>query len=353
MNYEINYFNTLDEFITSNHDNNFTYLLYVGEGCDFDFLKLQKLKITCYGAIFPEIIFNNKNYKSGLLSYKLPLNSRALIIEDISNFKTKTILKDYASVIAILDGLSPYISYFLEQLFESLDANSELIGGGAGKLTLRQEPIIFKNNGIFQDAALLVGLKKEIHVGVRHGWKYLEGPLIASSTNKNILHQIDYKSAYDIYKNIVENNCRLTLNDDNFFEIAKSYPLGIVKLNQEVIVRDPIVKDKDSLVLVGDIVQNSIINILVGDKVSLIESAGLACQEAKKSCNQEFEKVIMFDCISRVLYLEEDFKEELNEVQKHTNNKPIFGALTLGEIANEGNIHINFFNKTCVIGLLC
>jgi hypothetical protein len=353
MNKDINYFNTLDEFLTSNHNGNSTYLLYAGEDCNFDLSKLQETKINCYGAIFPEIIFNNKNYKSGLLSYELPLNSSALIIENISNFKSKTILEGYASIITIIDGLSPYISSFLEQLFESLDANSELIGGGAGKLTLKQEPVIFNNNEIFQDAALLIGFKNQIHVGVRHGWNYLEGPLIASSTNKNILHQIDYKSAYTTYKDIVEKDSGLVLDEDNFFQIAKSYPLGIIKFDQEVIVRDPIVKDKDSLVLVGDMVQNSVINILKGNKDSLVESAGLACMEAKKSCNQEFEKVIMFDCISRVLFLEENFNEELNEVQNQTNNKPIFGALTLGEIVNEGDIHINFFNKTCVIGLLC
>ncbi len=107
------------------------------------------------------------------------------------------------------------------------------------------------------------------------------------------------------------------------------------------------------MVLVGDLTENSVINILKGEKESLIKASGKATDEAIKKCTGEVESVIMFDCISRVLYLEDDFKEELYEVRKHTNNKPLFGALTLGEIANEGDIYINFFNKTCVIAVIC
>ena len=64
--------------------------------------------------------------------------------------------------------------------------------------------------------------------------------------------------------------------------------------------------------------------------------------------------VILFDCISRAIYLGDDFADELKEIKRNIKpNKNLFGALTLGEIANNGNEYIIFYNKSCVIGLLC
>lgn len=55
------------------------------------------------------------------------------------------------------------------------------------------------------------------------------------------------------------------------------YPLGIVKFNNQTIVRDPIYIDQNkNIVLVGDIFQNSTINILRGDVNNLIKSSGTA-----------------------------------------------------------------------------
>lgn len=198
---------------------------------------------------------------------------------------------------------------------------------------------------------------------------------MVTSSNKNILKSLNFMDAFEVYKsvveedsglkfnnafetykNVVENDSGEQFNEDNFFDIAKSYPLGIVKFNKEIIVRDPIAKDeKGNMVLVGDLEQNSTINILKGNKKSLIESSNNAIKKALESNNNKLEikNVVLFDCISRCIFLEEDFKEELGGIKKQVSNETLFGALTLGEIANNGNEYINFYNKTCVVGVLC
>ena len=56
------------------------------------------------------------------------------------------------------------------------------------------------------------------------------------------------------------------------------------------------------------------------------------------------------DCISRVLFLEGDFEQELQAVSR--SGIPLIGALTLGEIANSRNDYLEFYNKTSVVGVL-
>jgi len=345
------YCNSIEEFLELSRGHENIWLLLVAEECSFDFSLLNASDTQCYGAIFPEIIFANKHYSKGLIA--IELEEKPLLIEDMNaNIADDIGLDGIESMLVFVDGLSTSIDSFLFSLFEVIDEDCVLFGGGAGKLTFEQEKVIFTPDAIYKDASLIIPFKKEIKVGVNHGWEFLEGPLVATSSEKNILKKIDYEDAYTVYKRIVEQDSGLKFNKDNFFELSKSYPLGIVSIDNEVVVRDPILVQDNALVLVGDMPDNSIINILKGSKPHLIEAAKKAAQQAYDT-QLNNEMVFMVDCISRVLFLEDSFKEEIGSVNEIIGNTPLVGVLTLGEIANNSKSYIDFYNKTCVVGVLC
>ena len=62
--------------------------------------------------------------------------------------------------------------------------------------------------------------------------------------------------------------------------------------------------------------------------------------------------VLIFDCISRSMFLDNGFQEEPDRVSRVFEERPLFGALTLGEIASNGSMSIEFHNKTCVVAAL-
>jgi hypothetical protein len=345
------YFKSLEEFTNNVDGETGIWLLLIGEACIFSHSMIDSISVKCYGGVFPEIIYESKHYKDGLVA--IELENTPLLIKDITQDIPEDIeLNNIASMFVIVDGLSAYIDSFLFSIFELIDEDSVLFGGGAGKLTLEQEKVIFTPEGIYEDAALVISLTQSVNIGVSHGWEYLEGPFVATSSDKNVLKKIDYENAFDVYKKVVEKDSGLVFNKDNFFEISKSYPLGIVSMDNEVTVRDPIFAKDGALILVGIMPENSIINILKGENAKLINAAEAAAKEAyTEDCKPEM--VFMIDCISRVLFLEDSFKEEIQIVQKITNNIPLVGALTLGEIANNSKTYIDFYNKTCVVGVLC
>ena len=345
------YFQSIEEFITFKGTKKSLWLLLVAEESSFSYESLGDALSDSYGAIFPEIIYDKEHYKIGVVA--IELEKKPYLVKDIQNpMLEDEELSDIESMLVFVDGLSPYIDSFLFSLFEVIDEDTILFGGGAGKLTLEQERVIFTPEGIYENAALLIAFDNPTRVGVKHGWEFLEGPLVATSSEKNILKKIDYEDAFEVYKRIVQEDSGLTFNDNNFFEIAKSYPLGIVTIDNEVIVRDPIFVQDGALVLVGVMPENSIINILKGEKSHLLGAAKQAAQEAY-SQSKNAELVFMIDCISRVLFLEEFFKEEIESVYDIVDETPIVGALTLGEIANNSKSYIDFYNKTCVVGVIC
>ena len=348
------YFQTLKEFQENFLTKEGTFLLLVAEECDFSYTQLQESSLQCYGAIFPEIIYGKNHYKTGLIVVELA--TKPLCIENIGDThkiqQYKQELEEKTSLFVAIDGLSDSIDSFLFSLFEVINEECLLFGGGAGKMTLQQENVIFTPDGIYKDAALLVDLKSKISLGVKHGWEQLKGPFVATSSRKNILDKIDYNNAFDTYREVVENDSGVKFTKDNFFELSKSYPLGIITLDNEVIVRDPIMMHDGSLVLVGAMPQNSVISILKGKKENLLLAAKDAAQVALAE-QKSPDLIFMVDCISRVLYLEDAFDEEIASVKKITGDRPLLGVLSLGEIANSSKNYIDFYNKTCVVGALC
>ena len=59
---------------------------------------------------------------------------------------------------------------------------------------------------------------------------------------------------------------------------------------------------------------------------------------------------LIMDCISRSICLGKRFPHEL-EVLQVTGHLQV-GALTIGEVANNGQDYLEFYNKTAVVGIL-
>ena len=331
------------------------YILFIAEKSKYMYNFIKEQDKQLYGAIFPQVIFDDTNYDSGCVICEISDSTNITLIENISNDFDVIIedeIENAKTIFTIVDGSSEDIQLFLENLYETTTPESSIIGGGAGLLTLEQEPVIFSSKGIYKNAALLVYGLKEINLGVQHGWEMLSGPYISTKTEKNILKTINYETAFDLYKKVVEEDSQKIFDNTNFFEIAKEYPLGIHVSNGELVVRDPIVTQNGELVLVGEMDQNSIIYILKGNKKNLINSAGLAIDEAVDNNPNDIETTLVIDCISRVLYLEDDFSQEIKAIKSKVPACQLFGALTLGEIANKGKQYIEFYNKTCVIAVI-
>lgn len=352
------YYRCINDFLDNNKNSTGKKLLLVAEYTNFELELLEKYQGELAGAIVPFIVYNEEYFNKGVISCDLDEDNDFFLVEDLSNFTIEqSFFKQSKSLVVLVDGLSSYITDFLDSLFQNTPENSQIIGGGAGKMTFEREPVIFTKYKILKDAAIIITLNKRLSLGIQNGWEYLEGPFLTTSSQKNILKTLNFKNAFEVYKNVVEKDSGMKFGDDNFFDIAKYYPLGIVKYDKEIIVRDPILVDEDNnIVLVGEIPLNSTINILKGKGENLIKSSQLAIKKAMKNleCDVQEYNVILFDCISRSISLGDKFIDELVEIKKSINpTKNLFGALTLGEIANNGNEYINFYNKTCVIGVLC
>jgi len=329
-----------------------SYLLLIAE--ETPFLEMPKYEgVNLCGAIFPRIVFKDKTYASGIIVAKLNQNA-ALQIIDMDNPYQLHPTADTNSVLTIVDGFSTQIADFLEAIYSILPENAKLIGGGAGKTCLIQEPVIFDTYRFYMNAAIIITSSSSIGIGVKHGWNSLFGPFIATTCKGNLLEKINYKDAFSVYKEAIEKDSDMRFDSTPFFKISQRYPLGIVRYNKDFLVREPMTTNGINLSLAGKLDENSVLSILKAEKEDLLQAAKEAAEISRSDKEDEtIQSVFLVDCLSRYALLDTCFKEEVHAISKVFDKKTtIWGVISLGEIANDNQEGIEFYNNTCVVGTL-
>jgi hypothetical protein len=326
---------------------------------------LNKRGINFFGGFFPGIIHGRNKYEEGALLMTFPslgkpylvkgLNTERITFPDFEKEMLEKPKEKYTAMI-LVDGLTSNISLFLSEMFNRLGNSVHYFGGGAGSLSLQQEPCLFTPEGLVQDAAIVGFLKLKSNLGVHHGWKRIMGPFVATRTRKNIIAELNWRNAFQVYRETVEKDSKKKLTYENFFDISKTYPFGVHKEGMEDIVRDPIrVNEKGELICVGEVPENTVLSILKGKKDSLIQAAGQAAEESLRGKVKKIRQSLIADCVSRTIILQKYFAKELEAVNQKLiapapHHTPA-GILTLGEISSYGEGFLEFFNKTIVVGV--
>lgn len=315
----------------------------------------QKSKLVITGGIFPEIIVQGERKQSGTLL--IPLKNQldlarislgqelTEIQKQIENLAWQMMEED-CSLFVWVDALAPKKVPFLELLFNHFGSYVHYLGGGAGSLSFNSQPCVIDNFGIHENTVVVAYSKKKIAIGVAHGWSTISEPFKVTKAINNHLLSLNQRPALDVYREIVEAHAGKKIDEADFFTTAKSYPLGIAKIDAERIIRDPFAIKENGLLLVDPIQEGEMVCIMHGNIESLLQGAALATQRANSKSSPHQQQLFCIDCISRVLFMQDEFYKEIETIN---SSREINGALTIGEIANDGDAYLEMYNKTIVV----
>ncbi len=361
------FFGSLSEFMEDPDVGSVMILSADGNGWDVDAANegLRNQSKPFFGGVFPRILYGKASYESGFVLAGFPQGAEVQVIEGVSDEASDyephllsaanawDSMEGEQTLLVFVDGLSSRIAALVRSLFYSFGLRANFVGGGAGSLSFEQKPCLLCEQGMIQDAALLVRLPMPSGVGVAHGWEPISDAMKVTAAEGNLIRSLDWEPAFERYRGLVEPHAGREFTADNFFEIAKGYPFGIGKVGAEVVVRDPLQTRGEGLVCVGEVPKGSFVRLLHGTPETLVKAAAGSLSAARASYPKRASPprlALFIDCISRALFLEERLPEELEAVV--CGETPLVGAMTLGEIANSGRDYLEFFNKTAVMCLL-
>ncbi len=321
---------------------------------------LRRSAIPIVGGVFPAVVFDGHRADRGAVLVGLPAELTSVMVERLSEdgAAARARLADHLdpgdlsdpTIIVFADATSEHIDGLLEGLFDRMGLLGSYLGGGAGSLSFDRRPCVFDNDGIRSDAAVIGVLDLPSCVGVAHGWRPIGDPVQITAAAGRTVHELDHTPAAERYVELVESHAGRELDWTDFASVAASYPLGIVKLDEEVVVRDPVLRQDGALVCVGEIPQGAFAHVLHGDEDGLLAAAGAAARQLGTCGSAESEVTLLLDCISRALYLGERFGAELDAVSP---GREVVGALTIGEVCSAGDRFLELYNKAIVLASLC
>ena len=336
-------------------------LLLLGEedlpGSDRLDAVLQAAPLPIVGGVFPRVLLGERMSARGGVLVGLPAPLQAAIVPQLSGDPASFAAPldaalagsepEGRTVLVFFDATAAHVDAMLGTLFELVGSLGGYLGGGAGSLSFAPMPSVVSNDGLLQDAAVVAVVDLACSVGVAHGWDAVGSPVSVTSAAGRRIASLDHRPAADVYLERVQSHAG-TVEFDEFARLAGSYPLGIVQLDGELVVRDPVVRDGDALLCVGEVAEGAFVRLMYGDASSLLAAASHAASKAR-SGDGAGELALVFDCISRVLYLDERFAEELDRLDF---DSPRVGAATIGEVCNPGDRYLELYNKTVVAGVL-
>ncbi len=316
-------------------------------------LKASPKKI--FGAIFPEIVFNSERKSEGAILMPISWPFQLLRVDMSAPVADMEVALVQAlsqlpqppeTTVVFCDAFSDGKNDFTDLLFNQLGAISSYVGAGAGSLSFDPIPCVIDNEGLHANSAVLAFAGQRFALGVGHGWDPVSAPMKVTEAEANKVNSINWQPAFDVYRQVVEGHSGRWLSEENFFDISQSYPLGIAKIDAERIIRDPFMTKYGSIHNLDVIHEGEFVCIMHGNMESLLAGARKARALASEKALPDQATLFCIDCISRVMYMKEEFQREINIIGE---GKPVIGALTLGEIANEGAGYLEIYNKTVVV----
>lgn len=340
------------------HESIQSILLLIGSN-SFNQPAFQSLIKACpkpiLGGVFPGIIHSGKLHEKGILAIGLKDEMKVdfLPLEaKINQGALEQLAKDLRvengdSLFLFIDSMAQGKERMVHELFNLYGTEAHYLGGGTGTLDFLPFESLIHPGGFIGDGIVIGHVQKDIPMGVAHGWTSISKNLKVTEAEDNKVISINWEPAFEVYRSIVEEHSGEVFDDQNFFELSKSYPFGKLLIQAEHVVRDPYQTEGNSLLLVNSVAPGEFVQIMNGNTNDLLEATDRARMQVKSKCNEEPNFCI--DCVSRMLFLADNFDAEL---QAMAGGNTLSGALTIGEIANRGENYLELFNKTIALARL-
>lgn len=310
----------------------------------------QKHHIPLCGAIFPQLVYATEFRRNGVCLLRfdnmpyMALHENLLRDAQGAADAADSIAKGLAdhlnddtsaTLFLMLDAMLPNISTLLDEIYLRLANRVRYAGVNAGSETFQPMPCLFDNQRLVENGVLVLLFKPHQGAILEHGYHIQDQLLPATSTDGNRIIQIDWRPAFEVYQELVQNQFGVEINRDNFYQYAVHFPFGILRANHSVLVRIPVLLDDDNaLFCVGEVPAHAMLTLLEAPKVDsqvTLETLQQGLLELRGDPSGS--ELLLFYCAGRRLHLgEQAATEELRGFNNATKADAVAGALALGEI---------------------
>jgi hypothetical protein len=312
----------------------------------------RDLAVPLVGAVFPALVAGDGFRQDGAWLLRFNRMPYARLHDDLptdpeqlpaaADAIARGVLDDLgaardATLLMVFDALVPRIGTLLDELYLRLANRVHYAGASAGSESFRPMPCLFDAERIRGGGVLAILLKSHHGAVLEHGYTAPAEILTATSTDGNRITEIDWRPAFEVYRDLVRARCGAELTRANFYRHAVQFPFAIVRANGAMLVRIPVTLEPDgSFFCVDEVPPHSVLTLMPQPAVDSERTVdtlvrGLAETDGAGTGRE----LLLFYCAGRRLQIGLDAAaRELGEFSRRANAVQVAGALSLGEIGS-------------------
>ncbi len=262
--------------------------------------------------------------------------------------------REHRVLMLLSDGLAGDQQEIVRGAYGVVGAEVPLVGGCAGDDLQMAKTFQLHDGRVLTDAVVgaAIGSDGPLGIGVRHGWRRVGEPMVATRSAGNRVHELDDQPALDVYLDRLDAPPRARTDPAAFTRFALTHPLGLSRRRGEEHVR--FVGEADfserSLGLIAELPQGGLAWFMEGDDASVLAATDAACADALEQLGGGAPLgMIAFDCIARRGVLGDGgIATEVARIAANAGGAPVAGFYTYGEIARTRGVW-GFHNQTLVV----
>lgn len=325
--------------------------------------------VRLLGAVFPGLLVDAGFEASGVCLVRLERVVAAVLLADVARDGagqtaaagrlSEALFEhlhsdDPLGLWLFVDAMNPSVGSFLDALYLQFGDRVSYRGASAGSETFKPTPCLFDGDRIVGDGVLALLQRSPRPSAIAHGYPTPSRVMTATSTVGNRIEQIDWRPAFEVYREIAASEYGVEIDRGNFYEYGVHFPFGLVRTSGEILVRIPVALEADgSLFCVGEVPSNSLLALLDAPKLDVEANAAALVRDLDEQgvARSEGAPVWMFYCAGRRLHLGLDAaRAELAVVRRRAGDARLCGALSLGEIGSaHGWTYPNFHNAALLL----
>lgn len=176
-------------------------------------------------------------------------------------------------------------------------------------------------------AAVLITGDAQFRSGARGGWDGFGPKRTITSSDGNVLHELDGQPALGLYKQYLGQRAHELPSSAMLFPLSVSAPDGDMQLVRTVLSVD---EEQQTMTFAGDVPTGWSGRLMWTTKENLLEAAAEAAQESTQG---DSEVALVISCVGRRLVLGARTEEELEYAMEELGGIPVIGFYSYGEIS--------------------
>jgi hypothetical protein len=246
----------------------------------------------------------------------------------------------YGTALLLTDSMLGDLQQFFQGVYRITGPKVTIVGAGAGDEQKFKRTVVFHNNTIVEEGALVlwIGSEQPLRVCTQHGWRPIGVPLIVTRAAGTEIIELGGRPAALAY----EEQLGISpgqLSPEKFWGTSIRHPFGLIQPDGTTVIRVARAKTTEGTLRIQGCVPptGSAVQVMDGTVDSLMAISSTTVSELLQA-HPNAGVLLTFSCAARAMIFGSRVAEEARRLQEAAKAVPTFGFYCCAEFARTSGV---------------